>query len=100
MRIHQNISEVSLYDIAVAINEIYHLEDEEKIENILFRVQDHILSSHPKILYNQAIPHYFSLSTIYEKFTLFKFGNPEIYHKLEKYLEAELDNKHLNLSSE
>lgn len=99
LRVHQNLSKVKLIDIAMTMANAFYLEDEDKIQKLIQRVQNYIEITNEKIL-AAGQPNLKGLMTLYSTFALYQNGTPKFFQKLESMIETDLSNKKYQLIAE
>ena len=75
---------MKLIDIAAAVGNVWHLEQEEKMTKLLNRVQNYIEVTNETILTGgPGRSNLKGLMQIYEVYNVYQLGNPAFFHKLE-----------------
>lgn len=97
LRVHQNLHKVQLYDIAISLYHLQHLQESDKIIKVLNRVEGYLMSTPTKVLLGDK-PALQSMSIIYNIYTMNNFGSLAFVAKLEQIIEDELAKKKYKMS--
>jgi len=87
LRVHQNIHKMHLIDIAVTGGEVFHLHQDEKIEKMLRRIENHVELTNTKVLLSNPGGNIKAVSMLYQDFAHYRAGSPPFWGKLEEMLE-------------
>lgn len=92
LRVHQNLQDCRLLDIASSIENVHALGEDEKIEKVLSRVENYLEVTDEKKLLGEG-PNLGGLLSLYRCFAGFECGSWTFWEKLEKMVAAELRAK-------
>lgn len=93
LRVHQNLHKVRLVDIAITLNEMHHLIDQDKIAKLMRRVENHFEVTSEKLLLENKGGNVKALWSIFCQYAHHQFGQPPFWKKLERLLADEIDKK-------
>ena len=93
LRVHENLNDVRLIDIADSMIHLPHLNDDEKMLKVINRVQTHIELTHESLLLRDVKSNLRALMSLYNNFALWRQGTIPFWKKIESMLEKDLKAK-------